>query len=103
MDVHECIRERRSVRKYTDEVTFVVNKDTRDTLRRVQRQLRDHYSARAEELHRSTSEALNAATAAAQRSEAERKGRLGDLNAELERLTSLRDRAMALHPGLRAG
>ena len=97
------LQAKNAVRKYTDEVTFVVNKDTRDTLRRVQRQLRDHYSARAEELHRSTSEALNAATAAAQRSEAERKGRLGDLDAELERLHNLRDRARGLHPGLQAG
>ena len=93
------LQAKNAVRKYPDEVTFVVNKDTRDTLRRVQRQLRDHYSARAEELHRSTSEALNAATTAAQRSEAERKGRLKDLAAELERLHNLRDRALALHPG----
>ena len=95
------IQAKNAVRKYTDEVTFVVNKDTRDTLRRVQRQLRDHYGARAKELHRSTSDALKAATSAAQRSEADRTARLGDLDAELNRLTGLRDRATALHPALR--
>ncbi|HEX8802859.1 MAG TPA: dynamin family protein, partial [Acidimicrobiales bacterium] len=31
-------------RKYTDEVTFVVGKDSRDTMRRVQRQLRDYFA-----------------------------------------------------------
>ncbi len=61
---------RQALRKYTDEVGFVVGKDSRDTLRRVQRQLRDHYAARAEELHRSTGEALAAAQQAA-RSDAE--------------------------------
>ncbi len=45
---------RNAVRRYCDEVHFVIGKDSRDTLRRVQRQLRDHYSRRAEELNRST-------------------------------------------------
>lgn len=94
------VQAKNAVRKYTDEVTFVVNKDTRDTLRRVQRQLRDHYGGRAEELHRSTSEALKAATEAAKRSEAERRDRLTDIDAELHRLKTLRDRAVALHPDL---
>jgi hypothetical protein len=94
------IQAKNAVRKYTDEVTFVVNKDTRDTLRRVQRQMRDHYAARAEELHRSTSDALNAATEAAKRSEADRTSRLRDLEAELERLHNLRARARTLHPAL---
>ena len=95
------IQAKNAVRKYTDEVSFVVNKDSRDTLRRVQRQLRDHYSARAEELHRSSSEAVKAASAAAKRSEADRVQRLHDIDSELARLTGLRDRALALHPALR--
>ena len=37
-----------------------MGKDSRDTLRRIQRQLRDHYTALAEELNRSNAEALAA-------------------------------------------
>ena len=96
------IQAKNTVRKYSDEVTFVVNKDARDTLRRVQRQLRDHYSARGEELHRSTNAALKAATDAAQQTEAERNQRLRDLESEISRITALRERAVALHPDLQA-
>jgi GTP-binding protein EngB required for normal cell division len=85
-----------AVRKYSDEVRFAIGKDSRDTVRRVQRQLRDFYSTRAEELNRSNSEALKAAQAAAQQSEAQRQARVRDLTAELGRLRELRDRAAAV-------
>jgi dynamin family protein len=85
-----------AIRKYCDEVQFVMGKDSRDTLRRIQRQLRDHYTARAEELNRTTAEALQTATEAARKSESERTSRLKDLDAELTRLTSLRSRAEAI-------
>ncbi len=88
-----------AVRKYCDEVSFVMGKDSRDTLRRVQRQLRDHYTDRANELQRSTSQALAAANQAAKTSEAERAGRLRDLEAELSRVAALRQRAAALQGG----
>ena len=87
------------VRKFSDEVSFQVNKDSRDTLRQTQRQIRNFYSARAEELHRSTSESLTAANQAAQIDERERGGRLRDVKAELERLGKLRARVMALPSG----
>jgi hypothetical protein len=83
-------------RKYTDEVSFVVGKDARDTLRRVQRQLRDLFAARAEELHRSTSEALTAAQNAVKSDEATRQNRLRDVDAELARLGKLSKRAASL-------
>lgn len=85
-----------AIRKYCDDVSFAIGKDSRDTLRRIQRQLRDHYSARAEELSRSNLEALRATTEAAQRSETERTTRLKDLAAELGRLRELRSRAAAV-------
>ena len=85
-----------AVRKYTDEVSFHVNKDSRDTLRRVQRQIRDHYSSRAEELHRSTTDALKAANLAAKEHESDRVKRLADTKAELGRLATLRQRAEML-------
>jgi uncharacterized membrane-anchored protein YhcB (DUF1043 family) len=92
------LQAKNAIRKYADEVSFHVNKDSRDTLRRVQRQLRDHYSSRAEELHRSTTEALKAATAAAKQLQTDRVKRLADVDAELARLATLRDKAQALVP-----
>lgn len=87
---------RQAHRKYTDEVSFVVGKDSRDTLRRIQRQLRDTFAARAEELHRSTSEALTAAQNAVKSDEATRQARLKDVDAELTRISRLRKRATDL-------
>ncbi len=85
-----------AVRRYCDEVHFRVGKDLRDTLRRIQRQLRDHYSARAEELNRSTAQSLQAASDAVNRTKAERDKRLADIDAELARLRELRRRAEAV-------
>lgn len=52
---------KQTVRKYTDEAQFIAGKETRDALRQVNRQLRDHFLERAEELSTSTSESLAAA------------------------------------------
>ena len=87
-------------RKYSDEVGFVVGKDSRDTLRRMQRQMRDFFATRAEELHQSTAEALNAAQSAAKADESTRQRRLRDVSAELERIGGLRSRALELAPEL---
>jgi hypothetical protein len=92
---------RQAHRKYTDEVGFVVGKDSRDTLRRVQRRMRDFFAARAEELHRSTSEALAGAQQAAKADETTRQKRLRDVDAELKRIGVLRDKALGLAPELR--
>jgi Dynamin family len=83
-----------AVRRYCDEVSFVMGKDSRDTLRRIQRQLRDHYSALAEELSRSNAEALAAAVDGAKRTQSERETRIRDLDAELNRLSQLRTRVL---------
>jgi hypothetical protein len=85
-----------AVRRYCDEVSFVMGKDSRDTLRRVQRQLRDYYSGLAEELARSNQDALTAATEGAKRTQTERDSRLRDLDAEVTRLRQLRQRAAAV-------
>ena len=92
---------RQAHRKYTDEVGFVVGKDSRDTLRRTQRRMRDFFAARAEELHRSTSEALNAAQQAVKSDATSRQKRLKDVDAELKRISVLRDKAYALAPDLK--
>jgi hypothetical protein len=85
-----------AVRKYCDEVSFVMGKDSRDTLRRIQRQLRDHYGDRAAEIQRSTAQALAAANEAARTSESQRTSRLRDVDAELARVRTLRERAAAV-------
>ena len=93
---HRRAQARAAVRRYCDQVSFVMGKDCRDTLRRIQRELRDHYSALAEEINRSHTEALRAATEAANRTQAERTKRLKDLDAELARVRELRRRAEAV-------
>jgi hypothetical protein len=88
---------RNAIRRYCDEVSFVIGKDSRDTLRRIQRQLRDYYSGLAEELARSNTDALTAAQEAVRRTQTDRDRRLGDINAELERLDQLRQYARAVN------
>jgi hypothetical protein len=92
---------RQAHRKYTDEVSFVVGKDSRDTLRRTQRRMRDFFAARAEELHRSTSGALAAAQQAVKSDANSRQKRLKDVDAELKRIAVLREKAYALAPDLK--
>lgn len=91
---------RAAVRQYVDDVTFQVGKDSRDTLRRIQRELRDTFSARAEELQRSTAEALEGATRALESDRTEREGRLRTVEGELRRIAALRARVVALAPEL---
>ncbi len=87
-----------SLRRYSDEVSFQVTKDSRDTLRRVHRQLRDHYSTRAEELHKSTTESLKAASEAANLDQNQRNQRTKDVEAELGRIERLRKLAIEAVP-----
>ncbi len=84
-----------AVRTYCDQVGFVMSKDSRDTLRSVQRQLRDHYTELAEQLEASNAAALERATEAARRGDRERKQRLADVDAELDRLRTLREQAQS--------
>jgi gas vesicle protein len=85
-------------RKYTDELAFEVAKDSRDTIRRIQRQLRDQFAARAEELYRSTTDALQKAQQAVRVDESTREQRLADVEAELARVRGLRDEVLTLAP-----
>lgn len=85
-----------AVRKHVDEVTFQVGKDSRDMLRATQRQLRDHYSALAEEVSTSLAGSVAAAQSAVKTTTSERERRMRDLRAELARIDGLADRARAL-------
>lgn len=87
---------KQACRKFLDEVSFAVNKESRDAIRRVQRDLRDEFTDRAEQLQRSTREALAAAEAAMNQSEGDRRRRTAELDAELERLALVRSAADAV-------
>jgi GTPase SAR1 family protein len=81
-----------AVRRFVDEFNLQVGKDSRDAMRTVQRELRDAYSARVEELQRSLTEALAAAKKAVVADESET-GELKRLEADIEALEVLGRRA----------
>ena len=81
---------RQACRSYIDDVGFSVGKDARDSLRRMQRMLRDAFTEQAETLQRSTAEALSAVKSAVQADRDERARRLRDVDAELGRIRELR-------------
>lgn len=85
-----------SVSKYIDQVSFQANKESRDMVRRVQRELRDTYRERAKEVETSTRDALNAATTASKKTEAEARTRRAELDAKLENVARLERNAAAL-------
>ena len=85
-----------AVRKYIDEVSFAVSKESRDSLRRVHRQLRDSFAAQADELHRSAADALTASQRALNDDEQQRTRRLRDVEAELQRIAALARRIEGL-------
>jgi hypothetical protein len=79
-----------ATRRFVDEVAFVMNKETRDSLRRAQRQLRDDFQYRATVMQRSSSAALDAANRAARLTPAEQAARAARLAAEAEQLRTIR-------------
>ncbi|MCW2721184.1 dynamin family protein [Pseudonocardia sp.] len=82
---------RTAVRRFVDEFTLQVSKDSRDTVRRAQREMRDRYSARAEELQRSAAAALDAARDAVRGGE-DAADELRRLEKDLQLFTALRAR-----------
>lgn len=87
-----------AVRRYIDDVSFQVGKESHDMLRHVHRELRDHFIARSEELVRSAQESLIAAERAMRAGETERQQRIADLRAELDRIAALERQGLALAP-----
>ncbi|MFC4139856.1 MULTISPECIES: dynamin family protein [unclassified Microbacterium] len=91
------------VRRHIDEVTFQVGKQLKDRLRQVQRNARDHFGSLAEELHRSLSEALTNAKAAAGTFAANRDERVVVLKRRLAELERVRRAIPVLPEPLEAG
>jgi len=87
-----------NMRRFVDDVSFVVTKESRDRLKGVQRQLRDHYRGIANQATRSLNESLQAALAAAKLEENERATRVKELERQLNILRQVTEHAVKLSP-----
>jgi polyhydroxyalkanoate synthesis regulator phasin len=87
-----------NLRRFVDDVLFVVSKESRDRLKNVQRQLRDHYRGIANQTTRSLNESLQSTIAAARMEEAERNDRIRELERQINILTQVIDNAEKLAP-----
>ena len=87
-----------NVRRFVDDVSFVVGKESRDRLKGVQRQLRDHYREIANQTTRSLNESLQASLAAAKMEIDERDTRVRELERRLDILRQVTEHAVKLSP-----
>ncbi|OBB92129.1 dynamin family protein [Mycobacterium sp. 852002-30065_SCH5024008] len=87
-----------NLRRFVDDVSFVVGKESRDRLKAIQRQLRDHYRDVANQATRSLNESLQATVAAARLEETERDNRIRELERQLNILTQVTDNVDKLAP-----
>ena len=82
-----------NLRRFVDDVLFTVAKESRDRLKAVQRQLRDHYREIANQTTRSLNESLQATLAAARLEETERANRIRELERQADILRQVIDNA----------
>jgi replication fork clamp-binding protein CrfC len=80
-----------NVRRFVDDVSFVVGKESRDRLKAIQRTLRDHYRDIANELTRSLNESLQATITAAHIEETQRDNQIRELERQLNILEQVID------------
>lgn len=85
-------------RRFIDDTQFIVSKESRDRLKAIQRQLRDHYRGIANQTTRSLNESLQATIAAARLEETERNERIRELERQLNILKQVTDHAVKLMP-----
>jgi hypothetical protein len=86
---HRRQQARQELRRYVDEVSFVVGKDSRDAVRRAQRYLRDEFAARAALSERSSARALEVVREAAAVPAAQVPERVRELDARSRDLAAL--------------
>ncbi|MFJ6094561.1 dynamin family protein [Williamsia muralis] len=91
-----------SIRKFTDDVSFQVGKESKDRLRHIQRTLRDHFTQVAEQSARSIGDSLQAAQEAAAMAGSEQRTRTAELEQELKAVAALRKVALQLDPAIEA-
>jgi len=92
-----------NVRRFVDDVSFVVGKESRDRLKVVQRTLRDHYRGIADELSRSLNESLQSMVTAAHLEDAECDNTVHELERQLNILAQVTDNVDKLMPRVIAG
>ncbi len=80
-----------NLRKFVEDVSFVVGKESRDRLKGIQRQLRDHYREIANQTTRSLNESLQNTLSAARMEETERNTRIQELQRQLNILNQVTD------------
>ena len=85
-----------NLRRFVDDVLFVVAKESRDRLKLMQRQLRDHYREIANQATSSLNESLQAMLAAARLEETERANRIRELERQANILRQVIDNAEKL-------
>jgi replication fork clamp-binding protein CrfC len=90
-----------NLRKFVEDVSFVVGKESRDRLKGIQRQLRDHYRDIANQTTRSLNESLQATVAAARMEETERNTRIRELERQLNILNQVTENIEKLRGPLR--
>lgn len=87
-----------AIRRFTDDVSFQVGKESKDRLRLIQRLLRDHFTAIAEQTLRSLGDSLRAAQEAAKVESTGRTRRAGEVEQQMAVLENLKGRAAQLFP-----
>ncbi|WP_433734188.1 dynamin family protein [Nocardia sp. CA-129566] len=88
-----------TLRKYLDDVSFQVHKLSRDRLRNVQRELRDHFRESADQALASLQGSMKAAQEAADLEVAEREKRAAEVEKKLAVLARVRDIVTRLQAG----
>lgn len=82
-----------NVRRFVDDITFVVTKESRDRLQAIHRQLRNHYREIANQTNRSLNESLQAMLTSARLEENERNQRVAELQRQLDILRQVSAKA----------
>ncbi|MDI9929640.1 dynamin family protein [Rhodococcus sp. IEGM 1354] len=85
-----------AIRRFTDDVSFQVGKESKDRLRQIQRVLRDHFTSIAEQTLRSLNESLRSAQEAAAADNTDRTARIAQLENDMRLVSELNSRATRL-------
>lgn len=85
-----------AIRRFTDDVSFQVGKESKDRLRQIQRVLRDHFTSIAEQTLRSLNESLRSAQEAAAADNTDRTARIAKLENDMRLVSELNARATRL-------
>jgi replication fork clamp-binding protein CrfC len=87
-----------NTRRFIDDTQFAVGKESRDRLKAIQRQLRDHYRGIANQTTRSLNESLQATIESARLEETARNDRIRELERQLNILNQVTEHAVKLLP-----